>query len=180
MPKQVDHDAHRQQLAQQAAELFSKHGYTGLGMRQIAAELGVSKSALYHYFPTKKALFHACTELVTQFDAPQSDTTVKARTRKKTDPIHELITQIKNLEPSFASELSLLVDYLRGRSQSDIATDPSMQLANERYRQLIANYVDEKHASPVLCLMLGALLMRYFNGGQTDFDALEAWLRKAL
>ena len=33
-------------------------------MRGVAQHLGVSKSALYHYFPTKEALFLACTQQV--------------------------------------------------------------------------------------------------------------------
>jgi predicted transcriptional regulator len=59
MPKNVDHDAYRLELAQKAARLFSKQGFAGLGMRSIAKELGISKSALNHYFPTKKGLLLA-------------------------------------------------------------------------------------------------------------------------
>ena len=64
MPKIVDHDAYRRELVEKATQLFSGHGFSGLGMRQIANELGISKSALYHYFPSKELLFSACTEYV--------------------------------------------------------------------------------------------------------------------
>ena len=48
-------------------------------MRKVAAYLGLSKSALYHYFPTKEHLFLACTRQVmggldrTFIDATASD-----------------------------------------------------------------------------------------------------------
>ena len=57
MPKIIDRDAYRAELAGKAIAVFTEHGYNGLGMRGIAEAIGVSKSALYHYFPTKKDLF---------------------------------------------------------------------------------------------------------------------------
>ena len=62
MPKIVDHDAYREELVAQAVKYFSDHGYAGASMRKIADHLGVSKSAIYHYFPSKADLFLACTK----------------------------------------------------------------------------------------------------------------------
>ena len=39
-----------------ALDLFSREGYDAVSMRQIAEELGVSKAALYHHFPSKLAI----------------------------------------------------------------------------------------------------------------------------
>ena len=176
MPKKINHEEYRLQLAQKAAVLFSKHGFNGLGMRQVAAELGLSKSALYHYFPTKQALFHACTDLVTKLESDPKEALSNIDISDPKSAIPQLISQIKAIEPSFHSELSLLVDYMRGRTSKDIAADPSMQLANERYRELVARHVGDEQASPVLCLMMGTLLMRYFDGEETNFNAIEEWL----
>lgn len=41
------------------ARLFAGHGYHETGMRAIAAAAGVSIGALYHYFPSKEAVFLA-------------------------------------------------------------------------------------------------------------------------
>ncbi|MEM7471899.1 MAG: TetR/AcrR family transcriptional regulator [Pseudomonadota bacterium] len=39
-----------------AMRLFTKHGYAGVSMRQIAAEVGVQAGALYLYTPNKQSL----------------------------------------------------------------------------------------------------------------------------
>lgn len=57
MPKIVDHDSYRRELADRCMNLFSRRGYANVTMREIAKELGVSTGLLYHYFPTKEAIF---------------------------------------------------------------------------------------------------------------------------
>ena len=182
MPKKIDHDSYRKELATKAASLFSEYGYTGLGMRKIASELGISKSALYHYFPTKQALFHACTDIVTRFDEDsQSDSLMETmREAPLEQRVQVLMSIIKEMEPSFPSEMSLLLDYLRGRTKQDIADDPTMQLANKRYDALFEQFFDKEDAKPVYCLMLGTLLLRFFDGGTTEFDEIEDWLLENL
>jgi len=143
MPKKVNHE-YRQQLAQKAAVFFSKFGFNGLGMCQIASELGLSKSALFHYFPTKQALFQSCTDLVTKVESGRKEALSNIDISDPKSAIPQLISQIKAIEYSFYSELSLFVDYMRGRSSKDLSADPSMQLANERYRELVAQYVGVK------------------------------------
>src|ERR1700710_2415784 len=55
----LDVDERRRQLLARGAELFTSHPYDELSMSRIAAELGISKSLLYHYFPSKQAFFEA-------------------------------------------------------------------------------------------------------------------------
>jgi AcrR family transcriptional regulator len=49
----------RRQLLERGAELFARHSYDELSMREIAREVGISKPLLYHYFPSKRAFFQA-------------------------------------------------------------------------------------------------------------------------
>jgi AcrR family transcriptional regulator len=56
MPKIVDHDQYRKELLHKSFDLFAENGYS-ITMRQIAQGLGVSTGTLYHYFPSKEALF---------------------------------------------------------------------------------------------------------------------------
>ena len=48
-----------QQLLALGAELFTRYSYDELSMAKIAREGGISKSLLFHYFPTKKRFFEA-------------------------------------------------------------------------------------------------------------------------
>jgi AcrR family transcriptional regulator len=57
--RRLDVDERRQQLLERGAELFTSHPYEELSMSKIAAEVGISKGLLYHYFPSKQAFFEA-------------------------------------------------------------------------------------------------------------------------
>ena len=65
MPKIVDHDARRAELAQASYRLLCERGYDGASMRQVAKAAGVSTGTLYHYFPDKSSiLIHAFTTML--------------------------------------------------------------------------------------------------------------------
>jgi len=181
MPKIVDHQAYRTELARRAATLFSQHGYSGLGMRRIASELGVSKSALYHYFPTKRDLFIACTAVVTQ-DLEEQTRQLESFNNDATDEVRIAALRgiFEGLAPSIAREISLLLDYLRDHEPDDIAADPSMEMANKRYRNLVVALVGERRADAVYALMLGGLMRQYLDGARTGFSDIEAGLRAIL
>lgn len=42
-----------------ALDLFSKHGYAGASIRQIAREVGVRESAIYNHYKSKEEIFFA-------------------------------------------------------------------------------------------------------------------------
>lgn len=53
-------DARRLELLGQAAAIFAEAGYCGATMHELAARLRVTRPALYHYAPSKDALFEQC------------------------------------------------------------------------------------------------------------------------
>jgi AcrR family transcriptional regulator len=57
--RRMQNDERRALLLERATELFGEHGYDALSMAQIAREAKISKALLYHYFPSKHALFEA-------------------------------------------------------------------------------------------------------------------------
>jgi AcrR family transcriptional regulator len=50
----------RGQILHAALDAVREHGYHATTLEQIAARLGVAKTALYHYFPDKEAILYAC------------------------------------------------------------------------------------------------------------------------
>ena len=46
----------RLQILSEACRLFAARGFDGVSIRDIAAECGISKATLYHYFPDKDAI----------------------------------------------------------------------------------------------------------------------------
>ena len=47
----------REKILEVAKALFAAGGYSGVGMRQIATAVGLSKSSLFHHFSTKLELY---------------------------------------------------------------------------------------------------------------------------
>jgi len=173
MPKIVDHDQYKQSLAEQAAHLFLQHGYSNLGMRQLAQELGLSKSALYHYFPSKDALFSASLTAITQKDMDLSTPHLDAPLKER---IEALVSTIQQVEQRFAGELGLVLDFIRGMNSEQVHENEQMNLANERYLKLVALYVGEAKAKQVYHLLLGAMLGRLMDGRSTSWDEISKWL----
>jgi AcrR family transcriptional regulator len=58
-PKKSENRDTRQAILDAALDLFAERGFFGTSMRQIAKEVGVRESALYHHFPSKDDIFKA-------------------------------------------------------------------------------------------------------------------------
>jgi TetR/AcrR family transcriptional regulator, transcriptional repressor of aconitase len=158
MPKIVNHDAYRDEIAQRAASYFSEHGYSGVGMRGVAQYLGMSKSALYHYFPNKEALFLACTkQVIRQFPEPNGNSA-----QGEAAQLQELMDSMKQ---SFGSEMALVFDYLRGKTPDEIAEDPAMQETVAYFLGSVTRIVGKERAPETLAQIIGTLLLHYFSGG---------------
>lgn len=50
----------RDEILRAALQAFREHGFHRTTLDHIAERLGVRKTALYHYFPDKDAILHAC------------------------------------------------------------------------------------------------------------------------
>src|SRR5919198_336463 len=55
-------DERRRRLLELGTDLFTRHSYGELSMAEIARQAGISKSLLYHYFPSKRDFFVATLE----------------------------------------------------------------------------------------------------------------------
>src|SRR4051795_6117059 len=54
----------RDALVDSAVELFTKRGYAGTSLDEVAKRARVTKGALYHHFSGKQALFEAAFDIV--------------------------------------------------------------------------------------------------------------------
>jgi AcrR family transcriptional regulator len=68
MPKRVDHEERRQQIADALLRTAATRGLHATGMREVAAEAGVSLRLVQYYFGTKEELMlFAMQQLAAQF-----------------------------------------------------------------------------------------------------------------
>jgi AcrR family transcriptional regulator len=93
--RRLDTDERRRQLLERGGELFTSHPYDELSMSKIAAEAGISKALLYHYFPSKRAFFEETLSAWAE------------QLREATEPDPEL-PPIEQLQGSLGAFLSLV------------------------------------------------------------------------
>ncbi|MFP4152014.1 MAG: TetR/AcrR family transcriptional regulator [Alkalispirochaeta sp.] len=165
MPKIVDHEAYRNEIADRAVEVFRRRGYAGIGMREMARELGMSKSALYHYFPSKDALFLACSARVAR---------ISPDTEQR--PVPALVTMARSWEDIFPGEVRIMLDYIGDRAPDDLQHDEALAVAMEGFSTGLSQVVPVHLIPRVLSAVFGFLLLRYFDGRQTPWDELEKLL----
>jgi len=59
----VAHQQRRREILGAAVGLFAAHGFDKTSTAQICAAVGMSPGNLFHYFPSKRAIFHGIFEL---------------------------------------------------------------------------------------------------------------------
>lgn len=157
MPKIVDHDKKREEIALKATGIFLEFGYKNLGMRQLCEQLGMSKSAVYHYYKSKDELFKAATEAMVNFDAEILAGRPSATSASPEQQAENFVLIFQQMAPRFFQEMKLVSDYIDVIGQENVATDPCMLLANQKYMTMLENYVSAQHKESLYTLMLGLL-----------------------
>ena len=112
MPRIVDHDAYREELLQQAFALFALQGYGEVSMRQIADALGVSTGTLYHYFPSKEALFEQAVAKVVDRDFSALEQMINPAASLD-DKLQAWLVIILQQRAELTSAILLTIDYYR-------------------------------------------------------------------
>jgi AcrR family transcriptional regulator len=163
MPKIVDRDLYRQELLEQAFTLFAKRGYAAVTMRDVAKELKVSTGTLYHYFPTKEALFQ---DLMNNLS--KRDVLAVAKQDAK-EPLEQrlmnLVGFMEEREDYFRQQIMLLVS-----AQQTVKDLPNE--AARRYRQAVTDLTALKEAEVTLLLsqLLGLVLLRLLETPKQSFS----------
>ena len=171
MPKLVDHVSYRKHLLAQCFDLFAQRGYSALTMRQIAEALEVSTGTLYHYFPTKEALFQQLVEEVTQ----QTIVEAKSHTRKYDtleERLMELFRFLAEHEEDLRKQFLVMLDYYQHRDLYGSSAQAIFRVRADRYGQAIKEYVglpDSRFCSLLLNQINGLLTLRMIHGTTVPF-----------
>lgn len=64
-----DHEARRREVSEAVWRVLAAHGFAGLTLRAVAAELGATTGLLTHYFPAKRDLVAHALDLLEQRSA---------------------------------------------------------------------------------------------------------------
>ncbi|NOD45789.1 MULTISPECIES: TetR/AcrR family transcriptional regulator [unclassified Ruegeria] len=163
-----------------ALNLFARHGYAAVSMRQIAKEVGVQAGALYNYTPDKQSLLYrlmrehmqellsAFSELQGGEDAPQAlRQFVGFHIRfhlQRPDEVFIAYMELRNLSPENFAEIEDL------RRQYENALENILHAGQQAGQFAIP---DTKIATLAVIAMLNGVMTWYRSGGRLSLDEVE-------
>ncbi|KJZ14873.1 TetR family transcriptional regulator [Marinomonas sp. S3726] len=178
MPKIVDHDKKREEIALKAASIFLEHGYKDLGMRQLCSHLSMSKSAVYHYFKSKDEIFVASTEAMFSSDSMILNGCPHVEHASQNEKLENFIQIMNLLAPRHFQETKLVMEYIDVIGLENIPQDTCMRTANEKYQSLLANYVDAEQTEQLYAILLGLLSQQLLLGRPLSKDYISGLIQR--
>lgn len=103
MPRSVDHDGRRRDVARAAIRLLAKNGPRGLTLRALADELGGSITLVTHFFPNRRAVLDAASNQILE----DGITELEAFEHSGLDPAERLRAFLMWLLPTTVETLQL-------------------------------------------------------------------------
>jgi AcrR family transcriptional regulator len=191
MPKVVDREQYRKQLLTQSFELFAEIGYGKITMRQLAQKLEISTGTLYHYFPSKEAMFLQLVEELVQRDITnfliQSES-VPADIRSRVSAILNFTQENRDY---FSKQLTIWMDYYQQQvGEEDVTSEdlsqPSITIFEQLDRETIKAINEYLQVSNyaigefILTFINGLLLCQLYQPNFKNWDAQAEILIEAI
>ena len=185
MPRALDHDEQRQTLALRCVPLFAQRGYAGLNMRTIASELGVSTGVLYHYFPSKAALFETVVRVSVETDVDSGTRLLLQAARTPRERLSLLLHFMDREMPRFVAHYRVLVEFT-----SQLDSDDEMRAwagvvaaLRARYARAMGEVLElprDDQRDLVLLTTCGLILRAMIGDRTTNLDNAAKMLGRAL
>jgi AcrR family transcriptional regulator len=173
----------QQTVLRRAIELFNRQGYDGTSMGDLAKELGLTKSAIYHHVPSKEHLLAAA--LDEALDGLSAAVDSASAAAPGTSAYERLRTVVQESVEILVAHLPAVTLLLRvhGNSEIELAALKRRRRIDERLAVLVQAAVDEGALrddippdliSRLLFGMVNSLVEWYRPGGPVDPDVLAA------
>jgi len=184
MPKVVDHDAMRDDLASRCVEAFAERGYGRSSMRSLAEVAGVSTGTLYHYFPNKSALFHHVVERVARQDIAEASHLLVAAYDDPAERVKPLMQFVGAAIPRLAEHFRVLNEFCIHPDNPGEAWTVLMQESRGRYLDAlrVALEIEDEARLDMVLLTICGMVLRAMCGDpvSTDVNAVVAQLERIL
>lgn len=163
MPKIVDHEQVRADIVARAVELFAEQGFGGLGIRGLAKAVGMAKSSIYYYFPTKEALIEAVIEAVVAQDVASLEGAAGSA-GSFADRLERAVTWTVENEDRLATQIRILNEAAR----EQIWTDDGSVI--QTYVKGLSRVIglNVAAARTFYLQILGVVLQRMVDGNRTS------------
>jgi AcrR family transcriptional regulator len=159
---------HREKLLRAAEKLFSRQGFHGTGLREIADAAGVSLGNIYNHFATKEAIFEALlAELEAQYLDPSTPLVRALVELDFPDGLEKLGHASRETVKRFASYIRLIyVDVIEFEGKHVARLYGGMI---DRYRKIFSDRVDSarkkgelSEADPLVAIMMTSIVYMYY------------------
>ncbi|WP_310425678.1 TetR/AcrR family transcriptional regulator [Chamaesiphon sp. VAR_48_metabat_135_sub] len=191
MPKIVDRKQYRKQLLSESFELFAEIGYGKITMRQLAQKLRISTGTLYHYFPSKEAIFLQLVEELVQRDITHfliQAESVPPDIRSRVSAILDFTQEHRDY---FSKQLTIWLDYYQQQAgEEDVSKEDLSQRSTTIFEKLdretieaINNYLQINNYAIggfILTFINGLLLCQLYQPNFKSWDAQVEILIEAI
>jgi AcrR family transcriptional regulator len=159
----------RAQILREAMRCFATNGFRGTTTRELAAGVGITEAALYHYFPSKEALYGAIVD--TKMAAPPivealREAAARGDDRAVLEGLARGILERGQADPEFLRILTFTA--LEGHALAE----PFFAARVRSLREFLAGYLGRRIAEGAFRRVEPALAARAFLG--MVFDHLSA------
>jgi AcrR family transcriptional regulator len=175
MPKIVDHNLYRIELLSKSLPIFVSKGVASVSMRELSKELGVSTGTLYHYFPTKEALFSSMVKHLVSSDAEAIH-----KLSEENANVNDIINFVSGKEGHFLNLMLLAVDVKRQLSDSeDLAqlVEESFTSYENALNRFFPKETEGKGGKAFLAFFIGVLFLKLKGEPETSWIHLLEGLK---
>ncbi|PSF37267.1 TetR family transcriptional regulator [Aphanothece hegewaldii CCALA 016] len=170
MPKIVDTEQYKKELLQKSFDLFAQKGYAALTTRELAQELGVSTGTLYHYFPSKAALFEQLVEELCQQDVVKATVEIK-KAKTLTAKLEALGKFMETQQTNCIKQMFLWIEYCQQQEKEQGEKTQFFERIDERYHQAVIDVIGVKDpaiAWLVLTMINGLIIEKLWGNSHVS------------
>jgi AcrR family transcriptional regulator len=183
MPKVVDRDRYRKELLDKSFELFASIGYGKITMRQLAREMDVSTGTLYHYFPSKEAMFLQLAEELAQRDIGEFFAVTESTPVELGARVRKIADFVGDRREYFIKQISISLDYYQQQGVDSAAADSLFARIERETIDIIDNYLsiaNKEIAGFIVAFLNGSILNEAFHSIAIDWNVQMDLLVKAV
>ena len=169
-------------VLRRAIDLFNEQGYDATSMGDLARELGLTKSAIYHHVPSKSHLLaEALDEALDELTAAVEAGVAPADGRSAADRLRRTVQRSVEVLVAHQPAVTLLLR-VRGNSDVELAAQRRRRALDARLADLVRDAVaegslrddvDPDLVSRLLFGMVNSLVEWYRPDGQADVELLS-------
>lgn len=169
MPKIVDHDKYRNELALKSFDIIAKRGIERVSVRYLAKKLGVSTGVIYRYFSSKDQLFEHVSQTMVQKNIEEVLSRINERTPLE-ERLNVLLNFVAENKSFFKNLLTLAIDYSRYAEKNNESLNLPKSLSSN-YRNAINYYLklDKEYGNFLFVFLCGIIYHETVFLGATSY-----------